>query len=155
MQVKNLKYNAFNAIDCEIEHPKFGWIPFTASPDDIEQMGRDIYTQAIAGEYGSVASYIPPQKPIEQIQAEIVTDTQKRLDDFAKTRNYDGILSLCTYASSPNVKFQAEGQYGVDARDTTWTKLYQIFAEVEALTRPMPTSYADIESELPTLAWPN
>jgi len=155
MQVKNLKYNAFNTIDCEIEHSKFGWIPFTASPDDIEQMGRDIYAQAVAGDYGSVASYIPPQKSPEQIQAEIVIDTQKRLDDFAKTRNYDGIVSLCTYASSPSAKFKAEGQYGVDVRDASWTKLYEILAEVEAATRPMPTSYSEIEPELPTLAWPN
>jgi hypothetical protein len=90
-----------------------------------------------------------------QIQSEIMTATQQRLDTFAKTRLYDGVLSLCTYASSPNAKFQAEGQYGVEARDTTWTKLLEILAEVEAGTRPMPTGYADIEPELPPLAWPN
>ncbi len=91
----------------------------------------------------------------EQIQAEIVTSTQQRLDDFAKTRNYDGVLSLCTYASSPNPKFQAEGQYGVEARDATWSKLLEMLAEVESGTRPMPSGYADIESELPLLVWPN
>ena len=90
----------------------------------------------------------------EQIKNEVVSSCQKRLDDFARTRNYDSILSLCTYASSPSVKFKAEGQYGVDARDATWTKLYEILAEVEAATRPMPTGYAEIEPELPTLAWP-
>jgi hypothetical protein len=90
-----------------------------------------------------------------QIQSEIVTATQQRLDNFAKTRNYDGVLSLCTYASSPNTKFQAEWQYGVEARDATWTKLLEILAEVEAGTRPMPSGYADIESELPPLVWPN
>jgi hypothetical protein len=97
----------------------------------------------------------PPVPTPEQVQSEIVTATQKRLDDFSKTRNYDGVLSLCTYASSPNPKFQAEGQYGVEARDTTWSKLLEILAEVEAGTRPMPTGYADIEPELPPLAWPN
>jgi hypothetical protein len=95
------------------------------------------------------------QKTPEQIQSEIVIVTQQRLDDFAKTRNYDGVLSLCTYASSPNAKFQAEGQYGVEARDATWSKLLEILAEVEANTRPMPTGYADIEPELPPLVWPN
>lgn len=95
------------------------------------------------------------QKSSEQIQTEIVTETQKRLDDFAKTRNYDSILSACTYASDTNLKFSAEGQYCIDSRGATWTKLYQILAEVEAATRQMPTGYADIESELPTLAWPN
>jgi hypothetical protein len=30
-------------VDCEIEHPVFGWIPFTASPNDPEYHGRVIY----------------------------------------------------------------------------------------------------------------
>ena len=96
----------------------------------------------------------PPPSP-EQVQAEIVTATQERLDDFARTRSYDGVLSLCTYASSPNPKFKAEGQYGVEARDATWSKLYEILAEVQAGTRPMPSGYADIEPELPPLVWPD
>jgi hypothetical protein len=96
-----------------------------------------------------------PDSSAEFIQSEFVVPTQQRLDNFAKTRNYDGVLSLCTYASSPNPKFQAEGQYGVEARDATWSKLYEILAEVEAGTRPMPTGYADIEPELPPLVWPN
>jgi hypothetical protein len=101
------------------------------------------------------SSFAPAPIAPEQIKTEIIVATQQRLDDFAKTRNYDGIVSLCTYASSPSAKFKAEGQYGVDVRDASWTKLYEILAEVEAATRPMPTSYSDIESELPTLAWPN
>lgn len=89
-----------------------------------------------------------------RVKQEIMDATQKRLDDFAKTRLYDGILSLCTYATSAVPKFQAEGQYGVTARDATWAKLYQILAEVEAGTRPVPSGYADIEPDLPALAWP-
>ena len=85
---------------------------------------------------------------------DITNQTQQRLDSFAKTRGYDGILSLCTYATSTNSKFQAEGQYGVTARDATWAQLYQIMAEVEAGTRPMPSGYADIEGDLPALVWP-
>jgi len=90
-----------------------------------------------------------------QIQSEIVTATQQRLDDFAKTRNYDSILSACTYATDANPKFSAEGQYCVGARGATWTKLAEMLAEVQANTRPMPSGYADIESELPPLVWPN
>jgi hypothetical protein len=93
-------------------------------------------------------------KEEERLQKEVVDNTQKRLDTFAKTRNYDGILSACTYATSTVPKFQAEGQYCVEARDTTWATLYQILAEVQAGTRPVPSGFADIESELPTLVWP-
>lgn len=88
------------------------------------------------------------------LQDSIVAATQARLDDFTKTRNYDGILSLCTYATSTVLKFKTEGQYGVDARDTTWARLYEIMAEVEAGTRPVPTGFQDIEPDLPVLAWP-
>jgi hypothetical protein len=102
-------------------------------------------------------NYAPPPetpKTSTQIQSEIVASTQQRLDTFAQTRNYDSILSACTYATDTNPKFSAEGQYCVGARGATWTKLAEMLAEVEAGTRPMPTGYADIESELPPLVWP-
>ena len=85
---------------------------------------------------------------------EAVGKAQQRLDDFARTRGYDGIMSACTYAASTNAKFAAEGQYCVEARDATWATLYQIMDDVLAGTRAMPSSYADIEPELPVLEWP-
>jgi hypothetical protein len=91
---------------------------------------------------------------VPDVKAEIIEATQKRLDDFAKTRNYDGILSACTYATSTAPKFKAEGQYCLGARDATWAKLYDMLAQVEAGTRPIPSGFADIEGELPVLAWP-
>lgn len=94
------------------------------------------------------------QQYLADLQDSIVSDTQRRLDTFARTRGYDGILSACTYATSPTPKFAAEGQYCVTSRDATWAKLYEMLAEVEAGTRPVPTGFADIEPELPVLAWP-
>lgn len=95
-----------------------------------------------------------PEELAARLQADVVWQTQRRLDDFARTRNYDGILSLCTYAASSVPQFAAEGRYGVSARDATWAKLYAILAEVHAGTRPMPSSFVGIESELPQLGWP-
>lgn len=90
-----------------------------------------------------------------QLLVQRITDaTQKRLDDFAKTRNYDGILSLCTYATDPRPQFNAEGQYGVEVRGATWAQLYRVLAEVQAGVRPMPSVYSDVEPELPNLEWP-
>lgn len=89
----------------------------------------------------------------QRIQTEIVQATQARLDDFARTRGYDSILSACTYATSPTAKFATEGQYCVQQRDATWAKLYQILTEVEAGTRPIPT-WEEVEAELPALVWP-
>ena len=81
--------------------------------------------------------------------------TQSRLDMFAASRNYDGILGLCTYATSTVPKFQAEGQCGVNIRDATWEALYRIMAEIESGARPMPSSYEEIEVDLPALVWSN
>ena len=88
------------------------------------------------------------------VKNQIIDATQKRLDDFAQTRNYDGILSACTYATSAVPKFATEGQYCVEVRDTTWAALYDILGEVQAGTRPKPSGYADIEADLPVLTWP-
>ena len=97
---------------------------------------------------------VPPSKSPEEIQKEVTEGTQLRLDAFARTRNYDGILSACTYATSTIPKFQTEGQYCVNARDSTWAALYSILAEVQEGNRPIPSSYEDIEGDLPILTWP-
>jgi hypothetical protein len=44
------------AIDMEVEHPTFGWIPFTASPDDPEEHGRQLYDAA----FSDAAPYVAP-----------------------------------------------------------------------------------------------
>jgi len=89
----------------------------------------------------------------QQLFKEIQELTQGRLDNFSQTRNYSSILSLCTYANSSLPKFQKEGQYGVVIRDLTWAKLYEILADIEAGTRPVPNNFNEIEPELPTLTW--
>lgn len=88
-----------------------------------------------------------------KIKSEISNAVQARLDAFASERNYDGILSACTYATSTVPQFANEGKSCVDLRDATWGKLYQIMQEVEAGKRSMPVGYTDIESELPELVW--
>jgi hypothetical protein len=93
------------------------------------------------------------QSKVAKIKAEITQAVQQRLDAFAQTRNYDSILSACTYASSTVQQFAYEGQQCIDLRDATWGKLYQTMQEVETGTRQMPAGYADIEAELPVLSW--
>jgi hypothetical protein len=35
-------------------------LPFTASSNDVEEHGRDLFTRAAAGEFGSIAAYVAP-----------------------------------------------------------------------------------------------
>lgn len=89
----------------------------------------------------------------EDMIAAVQAAVQHRLDTFARTRAYDGILSAATYATSAVPKFAAEGQYAVQARDATWAACYTIMADVQAGLRPMPT-IEHVLAELPTLEWP-
>jgi hypothetical protein len=57
MEIRNPIYNVFGTIDCEINHPDYGWIPFTASPDD----RPDIYDAALA--MGPAPAHPPPPPP--------------------------------------------------------------------------------------------
>ena len=93
-----------------------------------------------------------PPTPEEQLEA-LTLAIQAHLDAFARTRNYDGIMSAATYATSTVEKFRAEGQYAVEARDLTWAKGYEIMGAVMSGARPMPT-LDEVIAELPALAWP-
>lgn len=102
---------------------------------------------------GAFSPPVPPAPSPEEQQAAFTNAIQQRLDDFARTRNYDNALSCASYATSTNSKFAAEGQYIVEARDATWAVGYQILDDVMSGKRPMPT-WEEVEAELPALAWP-
>jgi hypothetical protein len=80
---------------------------------------------------------------------------QQRLDQFARGRDYDGILSAVSYELSDNKERQAEANYCRIARDATWDALYQLQADVEAGTTPFPRNWYEIEQQLPALQWPD
>lgn len=76
MEIRNPRYNIHGTVDCEINHPVFGWIPFTASPNDPEEHGRAIYQEVISGNAGSIEPAPPPPEPTdddlkEQARAQI------------------------------------------------------------------------------------
>lgn len=136
----------------------------SAMPADAIEITAESYADLVAGQAtglrivrgdGGVPSLAQPL-PLtdEQVQATFVAAIQQRLDDFARTRNYDNILSACTYATSSVPKFAAEGQRAVDLRDQTWAAAYTILDDVLANRRSMPASIADIEDDLPALEWP-
>jgi hypothetical protein len=57
MEIRNPRYNSRGTIDLDMNHPVYGWISFTASPDDVEQYGKLIFENAKAGKYGEVKPY--------------------------------------------------------------------------------------------------
>ena len=77
---------------------------------------------------------------------------QEHLDNTVKTRNYDGILSLCSYALSTDPVFSAEGRAGLEWRDAVWRQCYVILNDVNTGVRPIPT-VDEIIAELPMINW--
>lgn len=80
MQFRNAQHNAFGTIDCEIEHPVYGWIPFTADPNDVEPLGAEVFNAA----KGTAATYVAPViDPAATLAAErasmVCTPAQMRL----------------------------------------------------------------------------
>lgn len=112
----------------------------------------------IGAAYNPKAGFTNPPEQAAALQQQVIsaftTAIQQRLDEFARERHYDNILSACTYATSTVAKFKAEGQACVNLRDATWAAAYDILSKVQAGKRPMPTSIADIEADLPALVWP-
>lgn len=136
-EIRNAKFNAAGTIDVEWNHPYFGWIPFTASPDDHMAHGRAIYEQALQG---SVAPYVVPSPTPEQREAAAGAAIQAHLDAQAVAMGYESIATAVTYADEPAVpKFQTEGQALRAWRSQVWATGYQLLAEVKAGTRPEPT----------------
>lgn len=90
---------------------------------------------------------------MEELQQAFTNAVQEHLDSFAQTRNYDGIMSAATYATSAVPKFRSEGQYAVEARDETWNAAFAIIDAVKAGKRETPET-EDALAELPVLRWP-
>jgi len=94
-----------------------------------------------------------PAPLIMPTETEYVASVQSMLDAKARERRYDGILSACTYATSLNERFQAEGQACVEWRDAVWARCYDLLGQVNSGTIPQPT-LADLLAMLPALEWP-
>jgi len=61
------KYNKNGTIDMELDHPVYGLIQFTASPDDPEEHGRLLFEEA----KGTAEAYVAPLPTLAQRKKEV------------------------------------------------------------------------------------
>lgn len=106
----------------------------------------------VQGIYGYIEPAATSETP-EDRKRQYIDAIQLRLDAFASTRGYDGILSACTYATSTNTKFAVEGQRAVELRDATWAAAYGLFDRVTSGETLEPASFEEIAQYLPELTW--
>ncbi|CAB4121145.1 hypothetical protein UFOVP6_28 [uncultured Caudovirales phage] len=62
MNYRNAKYIANGLIDCEIEHPNYGWIPFTCDPADAGAAFDTAALHALMAADQSTTLYVPPSQ---------------------------------------------------------------------------------------------
>ena len=143
----------FSPESTDEQYAEFNIFPITVTePIRDSYHTYDFVVSVVEGK--PVGTYTITDIPDAQWTTQLTEAVQRRLDSIPRQRNYDGILSLCTYATSTNSKFQAEGQAGVVWRDAVWATCYTVMAEVAAQTRQKPTE-AELLALLPTFAWPS
>lgn len=73
MDYRNAQYIDDTLIDCEINHPEFGWIPYTLNPDDTDMTIDNNVLLAAMASAGDVAAYVPPtQAELDEAAAQAV-----------------------------------------------------------------------------------
>lgn len=115
MEYRNQTYNKFGTIDCEINHPDYGWIPFTADRNDT---GAEFDVAAMVGtmEADGVADYVAPQPP-----------------DPAIARSQIPTLSFAQLLTG-----LVEMEWITEAEGMDWLKGVALPAEITALITGLP-----------------
>jgi hypothetical protein len=88
MKYRNAQMLKNGWIDCEIDHPEYGWIPFTCDPDDT---GAQFDTAALFAEMQpNAAPYVPPPPPsVDELAAEVRAERNRLLAESDWTQLAD------------------------------------------------------------------
>lgn len=94
--ISDARYNFFGDIDCTLDHPTHGPIPFTASPIDPDEGGREIYRLLIEGYFGEIAPYVEPEPiplTLDQIQDLRRAAYAAESDPLRNEADYDALVN--------------------------------------------------------------
>ena len=95
MNFRNAQYNQFGTIDCEIDHPAYGWIPFTADPNDVEPLGKEVFDAA----KGSATTYVELPVDPNQISIEVRQKRNSLLQQSDWTQVADAPVDQAAWAT--------------------------------------------------------
>jgi hypothetical protein len=83
MNYRNAKYvNDQGLIDCEIEHPEYGWIPYALDPNDEDMTINNDELLAQMVENDDVTAYTPPTQ--EEMYEETAMQVRNQRDNQLK-----------------------------------------------------------------------
>lgn len=89
-------FNSHGTIDLEVEHPSFGWLPFTADPNDSEEAGRELHALALTETFGPVAPYVAPPVPDPPTTVELEAEVQAITDALTVSDERMMALAMAT-----------------------------------------------------------
>lgn len=120
----------------------------------------------LAAGWGDVTDVLPLENEItdDDLKNAGISAVQNHLDAMARSRGYDGILSLCSYASDTVFKdpiaerFRQEGNAGFNWRSACWSALYELQEQIKNGTKDAPVdidgAISQAISVLPSILWP-
>lgn len=132
--VRNVKWADYNQtrIDMEVDFDELDevFVPFTATPDDVEPHGVTLYNNAINGDYGTIGAFEPPSNITGEEAMEYLRHTRTKLledTDFIEiptkwaSLTADEQTSWTTYrnalrdlpANYPNAEMQWNADYSI------------------------------------------
>ena len=104
MKYRNAKYiNDSGWVECEINHPEFGWIPYGLNPADTDMTVNNDDLLAAMAKAGDVAAYVPPT----QAELDEALSAQLRMDRDALLSKVDAIAGNALRWSALDDKVQA------------------------------------------------
>jgi hypothetical protein len=115
--VRNPKDNGDGTYNCEVYHLSAGWIEFTATPNDTEQHGRDIFALIDSGKAGEIAPYVAPD-PSETFEAK----KQRRLYETESFANQPLKYNALTQTEKDELQTYYNGLQGLEYGDEWLTK---------------------------------
>jgi hypothetical protein len=83
MDYRNAKRISNNRIDCEIDHPFYGWIPFTCDPMDVGAEFNVLELHAQMDADPDTVAYVPPTQ--EELDAILAADIRAQRDRILVT----------------------------------------------------------------------
>lgn len=99
------------------------------------------------------SAFLALRGDIDTLRARYMAAVQDYMDKTAQAHGYDNIFTACTYATSTDPTFRAEGQACVAWRDAVWVAANRLAAAVMAGGTELP-DVATMLAQLPQIEWP-
>lgn len=110
-EARNASYiDADGNIDCEINHPEYGWIPYTLRDDDADTTVDNTAVKAILG--SNIAAYVPPTQA--ELDAEAAASVRAQRDSLLVNEVDPIVSNPLRWADLTTAQQNAWTQYRTD-----------------------------------------